>query len=87
MRVNCVNPGSTETQLTPAFRELVGAELYDWGVAQIGRHGTPDDIAEVIEFLAIGQCRWLNGVELLVDGGYVAGTVGGWINPPAASIR
>ena len=84
VRVNCVNPGSTETQLTPAFRELVGPGLYDWGVAQIGRHGTPDDIAEVIEFLAIGQCRWLNGVEILVDGGYVAGTIGGWINTDEA---
>ncbi len=84
VRVNCVNPGSTETQLTPAFREIVGAGLYDWGVAQIGRHGTPDEIAEVIEFLAIGQCRWLNGVEILVDGGYVAGTVDGWIRPDEA---
>ena len=81
VRVNCVNPGSTETQLTPAFRELVGPGLYDWGVAQMGRHGTPDDIAQVITFLAIGQCRWLNGVEILVDGGYVAGTIGGWIRP------
>ena len=84
VRVNCVNPGSTETQLTPAFREIVGTGLYDWGVAQMGRHGTPDEIAEVIEFLAIGQCRWLNGVEILVDGGYVAGTVGGWISTDEA---
>ena len=84
VRVNCINPGSTETQLTPTFREIVGAGLYDWGVAQMGRHGTPDEIAEVIEFLAIGQCRWLNGVEILVDGGYVAGTLGGWIRPDEA---
>ncbi len=69
--MNCVNPGSTETQLTPAFRELVGAGLYDWGVAQMGRHGTPDQIAEVL--------------EILVDGGYVADTVGGWIRPAEAS--
>jgi NAD(P)-dependent dehydrogenase (short-subunit alcohol dehydrogenase family) len=84
VRVNCVNPGSTGTQLTPAFRDLVGPALYDWGVAQIGREGTPDDIAEVIEFLAIGACRWLNGVEIVVDGGYIAGLVGGWIDPAAA---
>jgi NAD(P)-dependent dehydrogenase (short-subunit alcohol dehydrogenase family) len=88
VRVNCVNPGSTETGLTPAFRSLVGAERYDWGVAQLGRAGRPEDIAPVIEFLAIGPCPWLNGVEILVDGGYVAGLVGGWIDvataPPAA---
>jgi NAD(P)-dependent dehydrogenase (short-subunit alcohol dehydrogenase family) len=80
VRVNCVNPGSTETQLTPAFRTLVGDEMYDWGVRQIGRHGVPDDIAEVIEYLAIGPCRWLNGVAIVVDGGYIAGLVGGWVN-------
>ena len=79
VRVNCVNPGATETQLTPAFRELVGPAMYDWGVAQIGRHGMPADIAEVIEFLAIGACRWLNGVEIVVDGGYISGVVGGWV--------
>ena len=80
VRVNCVNPGATETQLTPAFRELVGPAMYDWGVAQIGRQGTPADIAEVIEFLAVGQCRWLNGVEIIVDGGYIAGIIGGWVD-------
>jgi len=84
VRVNCVNPGATQTQLTPAFRELIGAAMYDWGVAQIGRHGTPDDIAEVIEFLAIGACRWLNGVEIVVDGGYIAGLVGGWVDLDAS---
>jgi NAD(P)-dependent dehydrogenase (short-subunit alcohol dehydrogenase family) len=78
--VNCVNPGAVETKLTPAFRELIGQEMYDWGVRQIGRHGVPDDIAEVIEFLAIGQCRWLNGVAIVVDGGYIAGLVDGWVN-------
>jgi NAD(P)-dependent dehydrogenase (short-subunit alcohol dehydrogenase family) len=80
VRVNCVNPGATQTQLTPAFRELIGSAMYDWGIAQIGRHGSPDDIAEVIEYLAIGACRWLNGVEIVVDGGYIAGLVGGWVN-------
>ena len=80
VRVNCVNPGSTGTQLTADFRQLVGEAMYDWGVEQIGREGKPDDIAEVIEFLAIGSCRWLNGVELTVDGGYIAGLVGGWVN-------
>jgi NAD(P)-dependent dehydrogenase (short-subunit alcohol dehydrogenase family) len=90
VRVNCVNPGSTETQLTPAFRRLVGPDRYDWGVAQIGRAGTPEDIAPVIEFLAIGPCHWLNGVEILVDGGYVAGLTAGWIDTsqaPAAAMH
>ncbi len=84
VRVNCVNPGAVETQLTPAFKQLLGPAKYDWGVRQVGRHAQPDDIAEVIEFLAIGNCRWLNGVEIVVDGGYTAGIIGGWINPDDA---
>jgi len=75
VRVNCVNPGTTETQLARSFRKIVGANLYDWGVAQIGRAGAPDDIAEVIEFLAIGNCGWLNGQEIAVDGGYIGGLI------------
>ena len=78
VRVNCLHPGSTGTQLTSDFKELVGEELYNWGVEQVGREGEPDDIAEVIEFLATGPCRWLNGVEITADGGFVAGMVGGW---------
>lgn len=84
VRVNCINPGVTETQLSPQFRSLVGDQLYDWGIEQIGRAGRPEDIAEVVEFLAIGQCGWLNGQELVVDGGYIAGLTGGWIDPSKA---
>lgn len=84
VRVNCVNPGTTETQLSESFRSIVGDRLYDWGVERVGRAGKPDDIAEVIEFLAIGNCGWLNGQELAVDGGYIAGLIGGWIDPAQA---
>ncbi|MFU8817675.1 MAG: SDR family oxidoreductase, partial [Pseudomonadales bacterium] len=80
IRVNCINPGTTETRLSPEFRQLVGVDLYEWGLRQVGRAGRPEDFAPVIEFLALGDCPWLNGVELLVDGGYVAGLVGGWVN-------
>jgi len=81
VRVNCVNPGIVETRLSAQFRQLLGPNRYDWILQQSGRAGTPEDIAAVIEYLAIGDCRWLNGVELTVDGGYYAGIVGGWINP------
>ncbi len=84
VRVNCVNPGTTQTPASSDFRALVGDKLYDWGVDQIGRAGTPEDIAEVIEFLAIGNCGWLNGQEIAVDGGYLAGITGGWIDPSKA---
>ncbi|MEM7002051.1 MAG: SDR family oxidoreductase [Pseudomonadota bacterium] len=82
VRVNCINPGIVETPLSPAFRSMLGGETFDYIVNASGRAGQPDEIAAVAEYLLVGDCAWLNGVELTVDGGYYAGLVGGWINPP-----
>ncbi len=82
VRVNCINPGITLTPLTQDFRDMLGANRFDWIVEQTGRAAMPDDIAAIAEFLLIGDCNWLNGVEMTVDGGYYAGLTGGWITPP-----
>jgi len=90
VRVNCVSPGAVETQLTSNFRDQIGHEQFDWSVAQMGRMAQPKDIAEVVEFLAVGECGWLNGVDIWVDGGFTAGILSGWINvaeSPAARAR
>ena len=58
--------------------------------SQIGRSAEPDDIAKVIAFVAVGDCGWLNGVDIVVDGGMTAGRLGGWIDfnqSPAALVR
>ena len=55
-----------------------------WRSGPVGRTGTPAEVAEVVEFLAVGDCAWLNGVELTLDGGYYAGIVGGWIEPESS---
>jgi NAD(P)-dependent dehydrogenase (short-subunit alcohol dehydrogenase family) len=82
VRVNCVNPGVVGTGLTADFRAMIGSNLYDSIIRKIGREGTPEDIAPIIEFLSIGESSWLNGVEIAVDGGYIAGIIDGWITPP-----
>jgi 3-oxoacyl-[acyl-carrier protein] reductase len=35
----------------------------------IGRSGTPDEIAEVVAFLASDRARYLTGQSIVVDGG------------------
>lgn len=72
IRVNCINPGITETPLSDSFRELLGQERYDSIVDQTGRSGKPDDVAAVVEMLILMNTEWLNGVEMTVDGGYFA---------------
>jgi NAD(P)-dependent dehydrogenase (short-subunit alcohol dehydrogenase family) len=90
LRCNVVSPGAVETQLTPNFRGQIGEAQYDWMVAQTGRHGRAEEIAEVISFVAAGPCSWLNGADIVVDGGFDAGVASGWIDAahsPAALAR
>jgi NAD(P)-dependent dehydrogenase (short-subunit alcohol dehydrogenase family) len=75
IRVNCINPGITQTPLSDNFREMLGSERYDSIVAQTGRAGKPQDIADVVALLALADCQWMNGVEITVDGGYFASTI------------
>lgn len=65
--VNAVAPGPTGT---PLFFEGKTQEQID-GIASanpMGRLGTPEDIAEVVSFLA-GPGRWVNGQTLYANGG------------------
>lgn len=90
VRVNSVSPGGTQTRLTENFTAQIGAEQVAWMNRQVGRPAEPDDIAKIIEFIALGDCGWLNGVDIAVDGGLTAGLIGGWIDfsqSPAALAR
>jgi 3-oxoacyl-[acyl-carrier protein] reductase len=63
--VNAVAPGPVQTGwITP---ELEG-ELLPW--IPLGRVGQPEDIADVVVFLASEQARWLTGQVLKVSGGH-----------------
>jgi NAD(P)-dependent dehydrogenase (short-subunit alcohol dehydrogenase family) len=79
-RINAVSPGPIATPLYPEFESLMTREHSDWTIAQTERAAQPNDIAEVLEFLVIGECGWLNGVDIPVDGGYSSGLDTGWID-------
>jgi NAD(P)-dependent dehydrogenase (short-subunit alcohol dehydrogenase family) len=79
-RINAVSPGPIATPLYPEFESLMTREHSDWTIAQTQRAAQPNDIAEVLEFLVIGECGWLNGVDIPVDGGYTSGLDTGWID-------
>jgi NAD(P)-dependent dehydrogenase (short-subunit alcohol dehydrogenase family) len=80
IRVNTVCPGGVKTPLwaaMPFFRELVerlGSE--DAAFASLasesgGPFAEPGDIVAAILFLASDEARFITGIDLLVDGGYV----------------
>ena len=35
----------------------------------LGRHGTPQEIANYVLFLASDKCAWVTGINFLCDGG------------------
>jgi 3-oxoacyl-[acyl-carrier protein] reductase len=66
--VNAVSPGFTDTDLlneNPQFREM-GAQL-----SPLGRLGQPEDVADVVAFLASEHARWITGQNIQAGGGVV----------------
>ncbi len=70
IRVNAVNPGMTTTEGVQTAGVL-GTEMEKTMIAQtpLGRIGMPDDIADVVAFLASEDARWITGSLLQVGGG------------------
>ena len=69
IRVNSVSPGAVSTPLLAHFYASLSATLLDDVRTRIGRHGEPADIAEVIAFLCSDAARWVNGTDIVADGG------------------
>jgi NAD(P)-dependent dehydrogenase (short-subunit alcohol dehydrogenase family) len=77
IRVNVVSPGLTDT---PAMRSFVGgyteaaqATMAGWTqLVPLGRFAGSDEIAKAVLFLVSDDSSYVAGVELFVDGGFVA---------------
>jgi 3-oxoacyl-[acyl-carrier protein] reductase len=67
--VNAVAPGATETPMTAWIDDATREELAS--STPLGRIAQPDDIADIIVYLASGESRWVNGHTVLADGGLV----------------
>lgn len=73
--VNAVGPGVIETPLTRAYMdehpERVKATIDN---TPLRRLGLPDDVADVVVFLASDAARFITGQTIFVDGGLSAGS-------------
>jgi NAD(P)-dependent dehydrogenase (short-subunit alcohol dehydrogenase family) len=72
IRVNAIGPGLIATPLNAKARENPAYMKNFEGRIPIGRIGTPEDIAPVAVFLACDMARYVTGVTLPVDGGFLA---------------
>lgn len=65
--VNAVLPGLTDTEgLRPEIRANADGII---GMTPLGRMGRPEDIADVVAFLASEQARWVTGQAIGASGG------------------
>ncbi|WP_312527033.1 SDR family oxidoreductase [Comamonas sp.] len=66
--VNAVLPGATATDLNQRARDPETAKVIAQTVA-LGRVGQPDDIADIVTFLASNAGRWVTGQNIDATGG------------------
>ncbi|MCP2280824.1 SDR family oxidoreductase [Nocardia amikacinitolerans] len=67
--VNSVLPGPTNTDATQGIRDFLAERV---ARTPLGRLGEPEDIAEVVGFLASPAARWVTGQSIAADGGLTA---------------
>lgn len=83
IRVNSVHPGGIRTPMLD-IPELAGAELESRVAAQTpaGRIGAPEEVAELVAFLASDASSYCTGAEFVVDGGLTTAALMGVATPP-----
>lgn len=73
IRVNAVAPGVVRTPLTEAYFARPDTADRLAAAYPLGRAAMPDDVAEVVLFLASDAARFVTGAVVPVDGGYTTG--------------
>lgn len=70
--VNAVSPGYINTKMTSKNNSPEIIQKLISGIP-VKRLGLPDDVARAVSFLVSPQNQYINGLDLVVDGGYSIG--------------
>ena len=76
VRVNCISPGMVRTGMTEKVYADPDVAAARDALVPIGRVATPEDMADVIAFLLGPDARYVNGHDLVVDGGVTGNFLG-----------
>jgi NAD(P)-dependent dehydrogenase (short-subunit alcohol dehydrogenase family) len=70
VRLNCTNPGPTETPMMPFFHKSYGRAIIDAAVGPLARYSTPEEQAWPLVFLNSPRLSCVTGEALYADGGF-----------------
>ena len=68
IRVNAVAPGVIDTDMSNFTKTEAGREV-TLGMQALKRLGKPEDVADVVAFVASDGAGWITGASIPVDGG------------------
>ena len=80
LRVLAVNPGAVQTErIVTLFRDMAEKQLGDaerypefFEKLPLGRAATPEEVANVVVFLASDRASYLSGIVVPIDGGFAS---------------
>jgi NAD(P)-dependent dehydrogenase (short-subunit alcohol dehydrogenase family) len=82
IRLNCLNPGPTDTPMMPHFETAVGKDfMANFPKPLWGRNARPAEQAWPLLFLNSPRASYVTGVQLDADAGFKAGIFTGQIDP------
>jgi NAD(P)-dependent dehydrogenase (short-subunit alcohol dehydrogenase family) len=70
IRINCINPGPTDTAMMPAFQDYATKEVIDQAVGPIGRYATAEEQAWPLVMIGSPRASYVAGEVFAVDGGF-----------------
>jgi NAD(P)-dependent dehydrogenase (short-subunit alcohol dehydrogenase family) len=72
-RCNCVSPSPVDTPMLANSSVSVGQSYLDRFPRPLGRNALPVEVARPLVFLNSGAASYINGQNIYVDGGFMAG--------------
>ena len=63
-----VSPAAVSTGILDDFINAFGPGVAK-NLERVGRAGKPEEVASVIAFLLSDQANWINGIDIIIDGG------------------